>query len=344
MYPKGGKYMDPMNIKKLSGIVNAVILLLVFGLLAFFCICKVTFMIWFSIPTAFIYIIGFYLIHRNMLDLYVRMVYFWLTLYMLCSTICLGYGYGFHLYCFSMIPIIFATEYISYKLGKRRLNATVISMIIAAVYLVSTGFTAYFGPVYERDQKASAFFWIFNALCVFGFLIYYTRYLINSVITSENKLVEIAHLDQLTKLFNRHYMLSRLEALPADASGCIAIADIDNFKTINDTYGHNAGDQVLKAAALRMKNECAGCTIGRWGGEEFLILSPLPLKKSFAMLDRMRQSIADDPVTYEQQHIQVTLTIGVAPRNPALSIDEWVHEADQRLYSGKKNGKNKVVL
>lgn len=335
--------MEQDSVKKVAYIVNAVILLLVFGLMSFFSICKVTFMVWFSIPTAAIYLVGFVLIHRNRLAWYVRMVYFWLTLYMLCSTVCLGYGYGFHLYCFSMIPIIFVTEYISFKLGKTRLNAVIISMCIAAAYLTGTGYTAYFGSVYDLDQRTSAFFWVFNALCVFGFLIYYTRYLISNVISSEKKLVEIAHMDQLTQMYNRHYMLTCLEGLPQDATACLAIADIDNFKHINDTYGHNAGDVVLKTVAQKMKQACEGCTVGRWGGEEFLILAPRLPEDTQVMLDNMRKLIAQEPVAFEEQRIPVTLTIGFTPRSRSLSIDEWVQEADKRLYIGKNNGKNQVV-
>lgn len=337
--------MDIKNVKKISFIVNTVIFILVFGLMWFFQICEVTFMVYFSIPTALVYVIGFVLIAKEKLHIYVRMVYSWLTFYMACATVCLGYGYGFHLYCFSMIPIIFATDYIAYKLNKRRVHAKAISYSIEAVYLLCTGYPALFGPVYQRDQKVSAFFWIFNAVTVFGFLIYYINYLMRTIIRSEEMLVETAHVDNLTRLYNRHYMLSRLDALPKDsADGFLAIADIDNFKKINDTYGHNAGDAVLKTVAQIMREECENCTVARWGGEEFLVVSEGDFIDGRQTLDAMRMKIAEKPILFEAHSIPVTLTIGLTPKRSGQSIDDWIHEADGKLYLGKKSGKNRVVI
>ena len=76
------------------------------------------------------------------------------------------------------------------------------------------------------------------------------------------------------------------------SDGFLAIADIDNFKKINDRYGHNAGDAVLKTVAERMQQSCAGCLVARWGGEEFLIVSEKPFAEGIALLDAMRQEIA----------------------------------------------------
>ena len=101
--------MDTKKAQKITYIVNTVILILVFGLMGFFYMCHATFLVYFSIPTAFVYIIGFYLIYSEKLDFYVRIVYLWLTLYMCTTTLCLGYNFGFHLYCMSMIPVIFVT-------------------------------------------------------------------------------------------------------------------------------------------------------------------------------------------------------------------------------------------
>ncbi|MBO5382863.1 MAG: hypothetical protein J6A30_01035 [Ruminococcus sp.] len=154
--------MELVTAKKLSYTVNTVILMLVFGLMGFFHICEVTFLTIFSIPTAMIYLIGYYLIKKERLALYVWAVYFWLTLYMGLTTICLGYGYGFHLYCFSMIPTMFVTEYISYKLNKKTMkiksmNAIHISGAIAVFYLLCTGYVSIFGPIYNVRKNAATF-------------------------------------------------------------------------------------------------------------------------------------------------------------------------------------------
>ena len=336
--------MNLSSIKKFASIVNTVILLLVFGLTGFFKACDVSFLTYFSIPTAMVYIFGFYLIHKGKLTVYVRMVYFWLTLYMGVTTLCLGYGYGFHLYCFSMIPTIFVAEYISFRLKKRSLKSIPLSIAICIFYILCTGYVAYFGPLYHRDQKIAAFFWIFNALCVFGFLIFYANFLVKSIIDSEKKLTEAAHIDRLTKLYNRHYMLNRLDSFPSDCdTGFLAMADIDHFKMINDTYGHNAGDEVLKCISHTMSELCRNCEISRWGGEEFLILSSRPVAGIKEMLEYLRKTIEDTPVMYNDKEIRVTITIGYTIRKKGQDIESWIQETDSKLYYGKNNGRNRVI-
>jgi len=337
--------MELKSIKKLSLTVNTVILIMVFGLMFFFHLCNVTFLVYFSIPTSMIYVIGYCLIHKNKLNIYVWLVFFWLTFYMGVTTICLGYDYGFHLYCFSMIPTMFVAEYMSYKLKKRSLWAFNVSILIAFFYLICTGYVASFGPVYEVNSKtASTFFWIFNAMTVFGFLIFYSKYLIYSIIKSEEKLSEIAHSDRLTQLYNRHYMLQQLEAVCEMDKDCfLAMADIDFFKKINDTYGHNAGDEVLKNVSSIIKSECSECIIARWGGEEFLIFSASELSNGKEMLENLRKKIEETIIEFDNHSIHTTVTIGMAIKKSGQTVELWIQEADNKLYTGKNNGRNRVI-
>ena len=336
--------MQLNNIRKIANTINSVILIMVFGLMGFFKMCDVDFLVYFSIPTAMVYIIGYILINKGMLTAYVRMVYFWLTFYMCVTTVCLGYTYGFHLYCFSMIPIAFVTEYMAYKLGTKGTKAMYMSIAISIMYIFCTGYVGIYGPVFYRDQKYAAFFWMFNAAIVFFFLIFYSSYLINMIITSEEKLKEIAHKDRLTKLYNRHYMIDHLESLPdGPDAGYLAMADIDNFKKINDVYGHNAGDLILKTVAEKLNGFCSGSVTSRWGGEEFLIYLPADGHDVLAVLDKVREEISKNVVHFEDKDISVTVTIGLYRRRDGQTIDEWVQQVDKNLYIGKNNGKNKVV-
>ncbi len=186
--------------KKYSYIVNTFILFLVFGLMAFFKIMDATFLVYFSIPTIAVYLIGYFLIWKKMLAAYVYMIYLWITVYMGVTTVCLGYGFGFHLYCMSMIPIVFVTEYMAYKLKRRSLKALYVSMGVCIVYLVSTGLVSNIGPIYKIDDSAAKIFWLMNSVIVFGFLIFYTNWMLRLVIESDKKLVELAHVDKLTGL------------------------------------------------------------------------------------------------------------------------------------------------
>jgi diguanylate cyclase (GGDEF)-like protein len=302
-----------------------------------------TFLVYFSIPTAFVYLIGYYLIAKGHLHVYVRMVYLWLTLYMCVATVCLGYAYGFHLYCFSMIPVMYVAEYMAYKLERRSLRALYVSLCIAITYLISTGYAALFGPVYQRDQRVAGFFWFFNAVTVFGFLIFYTNYLIKQIIASEEKLREMAQVDPLTKLYNRRYMKKCLDgAKDHGTAGFLAMADIDDFKQINDHYGHAAGDEVLMYVSNAMKEVCMDCEVARWGGEEFLIFSE-KAENGAELMEALRERIAAEPVQWEQNTIPVTITVGVSTRKDGQSVEDWIRDADQKLYHGKNHGKNRIV-
>ena len=333
-------FMIQKEIKKLTLIINTVILVLVFALAGLFYLVGASFLIWFSIPTALVYIVGFYLISKNKLDVYVRLVYGWLTLYMSITTVFLGYGFGFHLYSLSMIPIIFYTEYMAYKLNTTSINTKLYCALVIAAYLISTGYAAYAKPVYETDMRIAGTFWIFNSLTVLAFVTFYSRLMIKMVIKSEKQLSDRANKDRLTNLYNRHYMIERLEeALEDDKVYGIAMIDIDDFKSINDKYGHAAGDEVLIKVAGAIESTCRDYVVSRWGGEEFLVL----MNDDVTVLETLRKTVEDMEVKFEDNVIKLTITSGFELKNKEVELDKWVMEADEKLYQGKNSGKNKVV-
>ena len=328
------------EIKKLTLVINTVILVLVFGLMAFFYICKASFLVWFSWPTAAIYLVGYYLIFKDKLDQYVRLVYGWLTLYMSITTICLGYGFGFHLYSMSMIPIIFYTEYMAFKLNTKKINTLLYSILVIASYLITTGYSVFMTPIYETDPRIAGVFWITNSIIVLGFVTVYSRILVKMTIASETMLSERANKDQLTHLYNRHYMMELLkEAYDSDEAYNIAMIDIDNFKSVNDKYGHGAGDAVLCKVASVMKEICCDSSVSRWGGEEFLILT----RSNVDLIEKLRQAVEDMSIETDGHVIKVTLTAGFEAKDKEVSLDRWIVSADEKLYFGKNNGKNRVI-
>lgn len=335
--------MSEKNVMKLTYGVNTALLFIVFGLMLFFQKLEADFLVYFSIPTLFVYIFNYLLIYKNKLEIFVWLVYFWIILYMGVTTVCLGESYGFHLYCFSMIPVIYASDYVSFRINGKNLRSLPISIGVAVFYFVFMGYVRMNGPVYDRGGKYSMFFLVFNSLVVFWFLVLYLNSSVRSIIVSETKLTDMAHKDRLTNLYNRHYMLERLEEVSeVKESAVLAMADIDDFKKINDQYGHNAGDEVLKAVAEKMSAVCEGCDIARWGGEEFLILF-CDSEGVADILEKMRVDISSSPVEFEGQTINITLTVGVAGGKKDQSIDEWIQDVDNKLYIGKNNGKNCVI-
>ena len=125
----------------------------------------------------------------------------------------------------------------------------------------------------------------------------------------------------------------------------IAIADIDNFKKINDTYGHNFGDFVLQTLANLMLSNIEDTEVCRWGGEEFLIIGKgNDIDKAFKKLEKFRKEVEEFSFKNEEASTNLTITMGLSQYSKGLSLNDWINTADKKLYAGKYSGKNKIVL
>ena len=336
--------LDMQGMQKNALKANAALMGFVFLAMIFFQVCGVRYMVWHSIPTLAMYVVFFWMIRREMLYRYVQVLYVVITIYMGAANVCVGYQAGFHLYCTSLIPLALFTVYVGKKIGTQTINPLVNSLALVSVYLVSSLYVILKGPVYQVDARAICAWLVVNAVSVFCFLFVYSNLMLQYVMSSEARLTELANTDRLTGLNNRHRMNDHLREIHqrGPAGQWLAMTDIDDFKRINDTYGHGCGDYVLTEVARALREVCQGCTVCRWGGEEFLITSD-SAGVDAAVLERLRQRVEGTPFAYQGQAFAVTLTIGVADYRPGLSLDEWVREADGRLYDGKAAGKNRVV-
>lgn len=168
--------------------------------------------------------------------------------------------------------------------------------------------------------------------------------------------LELAVTDQLTGLYNRRYLASHLSAMFDRAFWTgrplsIMILDIDHFKSVNDTYGHDVGDRVIQEFAERIRSSVRGIDLAcRYGGEEFLIAMP-DTEKDFARIvaERLRQEVASHgvPVNDGREELKVTVSIGIASTEDGPKDDsaqQLIKRADQALYAAKTTGRNRVIL
>ena len=162
-------------------------------------------------------------------------------------------------------------------------------------------------------------------------------------------LSELVSTDGLTGLYNfRHFKtVLQAEMDRSKRSGiptCLVMIDLDHFKVINDTYGHEAGNMVLKHVADILTTELRTTdVICRYGGEEFVVIFPeTQLNLAVKVADRIRETIADTPVASEAGDIFVTASMGasVYMKFGILSLDEFVDSVDKYLYEAKKSGRN----
>jgi diguanylate cyclase len=163
--------------------------------------------------------------------------------------------------------------------------------------------------------------------------------------------IQLARQDELTGLPNRRHIQEMMEyegrrALRDKISPCVCVIDLDHFKSINDRFGHAAGDTVLRllarqtVAALRAPDIMA-----RWGGEEFILLMPeTPLEEGVQVVERLHKLLAQPNVWKDSAHLQVTFSAGIAIMSSAESVMDTVARADAALYRAKTNGRNRTEL
>lgn len=274
------------------------------------------------------------------------------------ASLILGLDWGFMIYTIALVPLVFYFAYTLPEYEDNIILPVVSSVIVMAWYYLIQVVCRKYAPLYQGGypEKMPVVFYYFNVMVTFVMLFVFStlfvleiRYMKRRLVQENQTLEEIAKFDPLTHLLNRRsmntYMHQVMEAAgKTEKTFCLIMADIDNFKKINDTYGHDCGDKVLIAIA----NTISGCVrendyVCRWGGEEILILVQADLEESYQIAERICHEVASRGVFYKGRLVQVTITMGVAPYEEGGNIRSMVERADKKLYQGKTNGKNQVV-
>lgn len=190
---------------------------------------------------------------------------------------------------------------------------------------------------------------LFAAL--FGSLPFALTVSVLGVVNSQlsTRLRQMASTDDLTGLVARRQLQDAGQRMLGESpqSGCIALLmiDVDRFKTINDRYGHQVGDQVLRHVATVLRQWLRpDSLIVRYGGDEFCALVPIPGDAAaFVVAERLRAAMEASPYALEGQRIAVTLSIGVSVHRHGLTLRQLLDEADRRAYRAKADGRNRVI-
>ncbi|MCL1867018.1 MAG: GGDEF domain-containing protein [Oscillospiraceae bacterium] len=160
-----------------------------------------------------------------------------------------------------------------------------------------------------------------------------------------------AHFDVLTGIYNRRRFLELVDkhaimAAKKNEPTFVFMLDLDHFKNVNDTYGHDAGDEVLRVISGRIKDTVRPYDLfGRFGGEEFIMFIAVSDDNgAMTFAERIREIVLAAPVHFEGTDIAVTVSIGVAQSVPGLSFEKTVKLADKALYAAKNNGRNRAEL
>jgi len=266
--------------------------------------------------------------------------------FMITGLVCVGPEAEFQLYALGMLACISYSGYLHNRVLKKELPFVMMLAIHVALYVLGYIYARTHEPIYQISDFAMNILIAFNSAATFGIVIIYMVLFHNVAIHSEEKLEKMALIDNLTELYNRNFLLTSMEHMEVGSpeDRWLAILDIDDFKKVNDTYGHDCGDKVLVMVADTISSQMReGDFVCRWGGEEILILVNGNLEAAKALGDRILEKICANEVTHDNKTIKVTMTFGVAEANESLRIEDFIQKADNRLYYGKSHGKCQVV-
>jgi len=255
-----------------------------------------------------------------------------------------------HTFLIVLVILAFFSQYGYYKLK------TIYTVVIATLYIVFEITKEKLTPVVGTDNIENIFFSIADIVAIFvciSIICYvYSRdsqHLEGKLIEYNNLLKKQASTDPLTGLCNRRSaieMINRLIKEAKEPGFCVCMCDIDFFKKINDSYGHDIGDNVLRGIASTMlEGFPQKCLISRWGGEEFLVVFPeMNGDDAKMILDVMRAKLKKMEYRAGEKRFGVTLTFGLAEYGFDGNSEALVKEADKKLYYGKEHGRDQVVF
>lgn len=281
------------------------------------------------------------------------------------------------LWCFNvstMIWMVAILQFFGWNIGVQHLLMPLVLLyffaikkhymrkIVYAVFITACRILLFFifnkkTPVWQLSGGEENILQILNTITIFWFISVIAYVCSKNNQEMEERLIEYNHqlqnqvnTDALTGLFSRRKALEYMDCIIAESgwNNCLSlcICDIDHFKNVNDTYGHDTGDEILKAVAKVLKAEVSGNNLAaRWGGEEFLLLFPgRDGSEVYDRLEQLRKRIWEMRVTIGDAVVGVTMTFGLAEYDAQNGLNATIKEADRKLYQGKKCGRNKVVF
>ena len=276
-------------------------------------------------------------------------VFIEVVLHMAGAAIFTGWESGFQITLVGTNVLLFYSEYVQRRLEQPYVRALPLAVSSMAVYLFLCVYDHLIPVRYPLPEDVCFRLQLAWGVILFTIMIAYLYFFVDLTSGSEEYLArEVGH-DKLTGLPNRYYVSDYMDSLKDDAGlegHWAAMMDIDDFKNINDSYGHNCGDYVLREIADILRGIGKDVEVSRWGGEEFLLFGRVNGDPAAcrARLEELRLEIMERVFTFEELRLRLTVTIGYAEFHPGSSVHDWVNEADKKMYEGKRGGKNRLVV
>ncbi len=333
--------------------LNVFLLMTHIFLMVLYLIVGHKFMVIINIVSLLFYSVWFLSCYKKK-EVYIGFTFLEIWLHMLCGMCSFGWHAAYQNWTFALLVGTFLPSFktegtkTNYKASLAYATIVIISYLLFSVLIHVIPMTIYT----EVDG------WLLRTLFTFNNMIVFIAIILLSIfytIRNESRVHELtrkADFDELTEMYNRHsfnYLAKGIiyNSIVSKGYYCVAIFDLDHFKKINDTYGHQTGDIVLKGVAeIIIDFSTKRIKSGRWGGEEFVMIAPSSVEYAAFCnrLEKIRKKVESTKFKSEDgRRIKVTISIGAARLNDDLTVDEAISNADKNLYVAKKTGRNKLV-
>lgn len=301
--------------------------------------------------SVFIYFLLHYLIRNKQFEFSTIICCIEICFNAFASSVILSWQFGFYFYFFGLIPLSFYCKF------KKKYTKFVISGAILVAFLLTYIVSNNTNNFFPLPKVTEIIIYLINAICCFAVLIFLS-YIYTKTIIYETKLLsesnatlqKLASTDSLTGLLNRRSMMEKLTIAEEKKQTMsfiysLVMIDIDDFKKVNDTYGHDCGDCVLSKLSERIRASLRkDDIICRWGGEEILILLPNTYTSEAEFVARkLKDTVEQTPFAHKEKNVSITITLGISCSLDCEDITSMISKADLCLYKGKKDGKNTVI-
>lgn len=310
------------------------------------------FVFWFGVLWLFIHILSFYKGLKIKTESWLRVNYCLNIFFAACFVVLFGWECGAQNFLFVTLALLFLAGE-----GSTR-RKSIQTVFLCLLYILLYGYTQSCRYPFEIQPFLKAGIQVANVIAVFMLLVScFSAYMENKKEIEERmhamagRLKRYGEEDPLTGISNRKSMMEYLEELAGREAGedagkiCVAVGDVDCFGKINDRFGHDCGDIIIKQLAYQFQKymEDKG-RVARWGGEEFLfIFDHASGEDAYYYLMMLQQQIRSMEFTWKDEFIKLTMTYGLMEYDSEKSIDYCIVEADKKMFMGKESGKNTII-
>lgn len=278
-------------------------------------------------------------------NLRISFAYFEIIIFSALTELISGGHFGTLTFVIGMVAVIFFM--LPYSNRKKHIYQLIGAALAVAISLISVFNYSLYPELIDLVLHHSSFVKVLNLIITLFSLFYLTNLYLVELRTTREKLDYNSNHDVLTGLYNRRFFegIMKRSKEEKETSYSVAMLDVDDFKKINDTYGHETGDRVLAAVSKCIEASLPENAVAvRWGGEEFVIYLPqVDNDRAMEILDVFRTKLSEQVIYHRGTRVSITATIGLCTGESIADYEEYIRQADEKLYWGKQHGKNQIV-